>query len=301
MTDSLSLFGPTSSATTSTPASEPPNPQRKWPLAVLAGFLSLLFAGTGQLLNRQPRKATLLALPLYILDVLFFRTRLPFVIWAFAALVVFAITWRLFVVADAAYAAATSKPSERPVPIPWVTYSLLALALTVPVTVVNLTADLPVRAYKISAASMCPTLCIGERIFADPHVYRSSRPQRGDIVLIKHPSMSGLLVKRVIAVGGDTVEPGPDGSILVSGQPFVLPSPCGDTSTHAQRVHPDDYAAFRATVVPQGTYFVVGDNLANSFDSRIPEFPPVTLAMIRGKPLYIYWSSDLSRIGCTLR
>jgi len=46
---------------------------------------------------------------------------------------------------------------------------------------------------------------------------------------------------------------------------------------------------------------VVGDNLANSFDSRTPEFGPVRADMIRGKPLYLYWSPDLHRIGCTLR
>jgi type IV secretory pathway protease TraF len=52
---------------------------------------------------------------------------------------------------------------------------------------------------------------------------------------------------------------------------------------------------------PQGTFFVVGDNLANSFDSRIPEFGPVSADMIRGKPLFLYWSPNLRHIGCPLR
>jgi signal peptidase I len=233
--------------------------------------------------------------------VLFFKTRLPFAFWTFAFLLLFAIAWRLFVVADAVYAAATSKPPEPPIPIPRSTYSVLAVALTAPVIILNVKADLPFRAFKISAPSMCPTLCVGERIFADIHAYQSHPPQRGDLILIKHPSITGMLVKRVIAIAGDTVGPAPDGSILITGQPFVPPSPCGDLPAHPERVNPDEYAALHSTVVPQGTFFVVGDNLANSFDNRIPEFGPVSADMIRGKPLFLYWSPNLRRIGCPLR
>jgi signal peptidase I len=148
---------------------------------------------------------------------------------------------------------------------------------------------------------MCPTLCIGDRIVADMRAYRSTPPQRGDLILLQHPSSRALFVKRVIAMPGDTVAPGPNGSILVAGQPFVPPPPCANRSVHPQRINSDDYAAFRSTLVPQGTYFVVGDDLANSFDSRVPEFGQLTPEMVRGKPLYIYWSSDLRRIGCRLR
>jgi signal peptidase I len=287
------------------PPESSPKPQRKWPRALLAGFLSLLFAGTGQLLNRQPRKAFLLASPLYIFDVLFFKTRLPFTFWTFALLVVFALALRFLVVGDAAYAAATGKLPEPPVPMPALTYPALAVALTVPVILLNLKADLPVRAFKIPSASMCPTLCVGERIFADMHAYQSRAPRRGDLILLQNHSSRALFIKRVIALPGDAVVPGPDGSILVSGQAFIPPPPCANPSAHPPRVNPNDYADFQSTtapiVVPQGTYFVVGDNLANSYDSRIPEFGPVTADMIRGKPLYLYWSPDLHRIGCPLR
>jgi hypothetical protein len=52
--------------------------------------------------------------------------------------------------------------------------------------------------------------------------------------------------------------------------------------------------------VQEGTFFVVGDNLDQSFDSRVPEFGNVTLDMLRGKPLYFYWSPGRSRIACSL-
>ena len=112
---------------------------------------------------------------------------------------------------------------------------------------------------------------------------------------LKHPSSGALFIKRVIGVAGNTVGPGP--GIFVNGQQFRAPVPCG-AATPQTKYDPADYSAFQTTTVPEGTFFVVGDNLGNSFDSRIPEFGRVTSEMVRGKPLYLYWSSDKSRIGC---
>lgn len=274
-----------------------PKPPTTWPAALRAGFLSLLFPGTGQLLNRQPRKAVLLALPAYISTILLVKTRLPFAFWTIAPTVLLGLAWRFFVAAEAAYAAATRKPPESPVPMPWLTYGLLAVALAVPALIPY---DLPVRAFKTPSASMYPTICIGERIVADMHAYQFKSPQRGDLILLKYPTSNALFIKRVIGLPGDTIGPGADGGVVVGGRPFVPPQPCGGSSP-AQRPNPGDYPAFKSAVVPEGTFFVVGDNLGNSFDSRIPEFAPVTPDMLRGKPLYLYWSPIPQRIGCPLR
>jgi signal peptidase I len=154
-------------------------------------------------------------------------------------------------------------------------------------------------AFKISSRSMCPTLCLGERVVADMHAYNSKRPQRGDIILMKHSSSDALFVKRVIGIPGDTVVPGSDGTILVNGQPFNPPAPCAPIAQEKQESA--DYSAFQSAPVPEGSFFVVGDNLTNSFDSRISDFGPVTQDMLRGKLLYIYWSPVNSRIGCSFR
>src|SRR5207302_656354 len=76
-------------------------------------------------------------------------------------------------------------------------------------------------AFKVPSASMCPTICSGERIVADLGAYRSKSPERGDLVLLQHKSSPALFIKRVVGLPGDTVGPGPNGTILVNGKMLI--------------------------------------------------------------------------------
>jgi signal peptidase I len=107
------------------------------------------------------------------------------------------------------------------------------------------------------------------------------------------------MVKRVIGVAGDVVQPGPGGTVLVNGQAFHPPAPCGNRAWEKEEAS-GFISPFQTTKVPAGTLFVVGDNLENSFDSRIPDFGPVTPDMVRGRPLFFFWPPVRSRIGCSV-
>jgi len=277
-------------------------PPSRWKKATVATLLSLVFPGTGQLFNRQPRKGFALALITYLFDLLMVKTPILFIFPTMVATIVAVGIWKLFVGAEAGYAAAAAKKPESTVPVPLFTYPLLAVIFIAAVVIPGpdrLKSEAGFAAFKISSASMCPTICFGERIVADVRAYKSKPVQRGDLILIKHPSFAGLLVKRVIAIAGDKVSPGPSGAIVVNGQPFNPPAPCGKPTMETN--DSADYSMFHSTTVPAGSLFVVGDNLGNSFDSRIPEFGPATPGMVRGKPLFLYWSPSISRIGCSLR
>jgi signal peptidase I len=277
-------------------------PSSPWKKATLAGFLSLLIAGMGQLYDRRPRKALWLALPIPASLIVAAQTRVLFSFFSMVAFTAVLIAWRLFIASEAAYSVWTAKKAEAALRRPRLAYPVVAIVL--------LTATLypssdtfrrwtGFASFKVSSASMCPTICLGERIVADMNAYKSTPPQRGGLILLAYKSSPALFIKRVIGIPGDVVEPGPNRDILVNGKPLTLPEVCGNPVV--QKDDADEYPVFKRTRVQKGTFFVVGDNLGHSFDSRVPEFGSVVLDQIRGKPLYFYWSSGHSRIGCPIR
>lgn len=158
------------------------------------------------------------------------------------------------------------------------------------------------RAFKISSASMCPTICEGERIVADMDAFLKSPPQRGGVILLDFHSAHGpLFIKRVVGVAGDVVSER-NGTILVNGKslkehglPQVCGRPQGNLPTWGEEPR------FDTVSVPASSFFVIGDNSSNSYDSRIPGFGLATPDQIKGRPPHIYWSSEKSLIGCAVR
>jgi signal peptidase I len=149
---------------------------------------------------------------------------------------------------------------------------------------------------------MCPTICEGERIVADMDAFLRDAPQRGDVILLDFHSVRGpLFIKRVVGIAGDIVSER-DGTILVNGRPFkehALPQVCGKPKVES--LTRGEEPRFDPVSVPAASFFVIGDNSPNSYDTRIPGFGLATSDQIKGRPLHIYWSTDKSRIGCPIR
>ncbi len=130
--------------------------------------------------------------------------------------------------------------------------------------------------YVVLSVSMEPTLYEGEYVLALKAVYWFSDPQRGDVVVF-HPAQSfGKVpyIKRVIGLPGDTVE-ARDGRIWVNGtaldEPYVA-QPVAYTGRWS---------------VPEGTYFVLGDNRNNSSDSHA--WGVIAREQIIAKAVLRYW------------
>lgn len=150
------------------------------------------------------------------------------------------------------------------------------------------------RAFISRSASMCPAVCSDERVLAGMDAFHRRDPQRGEVILFERVEDPTKFIKRVIGVAGDTVARGPSNTILVNYKPDTLPSVCGEHNEYL------GLAAwgppFETIKVPEGSVFVIGDNLDNSYDSRF--FGVVSLDKVRGKALLIYYSPNESRIGC---
>ncbi len=142
-----------------------------------------------------------------------------------------------------------------------------------------------VAPYIVPSESMIPTMQISDRFLADRFTYRFLHsPKQGDIVIFDEPGGSRTFVKRVVAVGGQTVDVR-DGAVYVNGKRLSEPY------THGATTEPGDIEL--PYTVPQGSVWLMGDNRPNSTDSRW--FGAVPLSTVRGHAVALYW--PLARAG----
>lgn len=152
-----------------------------------------------------------------------------------------------------------------------------------------------VQAFRIPSGSMRNTLIEGDRLlvnklsygalvpFTDYRLPGFSYPKRGDIVVFKYPEDPKRdFIKRLIAVGGETVEI-KFGDIYINGR--LVDDPVIKNIYYYNRGIYGDVK--QKTVVPAGYYFVLGDNSGSSHDSRYWGFVPQD--DIIGKAELIYW------------
>ncbi|MGQ0520821.1 MAG: signal peptidase I [Actinomycetota bacterium] len=186
--------------------------------------------------------------------------------------------------------------TAREVPLLLVSAAVLAFLLK----------SLVAQAFYIPSGSMLPQLQINDRVIVSKIAYRLHAPRRGDIVVFDCPEQacsqhgdggsSGLrglarkvaegvgvvqpsteeFIKRVVALPGETVE-GREGGLQVGGRRLNEPYlPAGTVTS--------DFAPVK---VPDGHLFVMGDNRANSSDSRV--FGPIPESSVVGRTIARVW------------
>jgi signal peptidase I len=134
------------------------------------------------------------------------------------------------------------------------------------------------------------TIQRGDHIVADAWYYDSRSPSRPDVIIFKNRGT--FFVKRVIGVGGDTIAGGKR-EVTVNGR--VIDEPYaqygGSSAVDWKSLGADWMDSFGPVKVPDGKYFVLGDNRDVSVDSRSPEVGFIDRSSIVGKALYVF-SSD---------
>jgi signal peptidase I len=157
----------------------------------------------------------------------------------------------------------------------WDIASTILLALLITLAVNTFVA----RAWIVDGPSMQPNLYYGERVMIEKITYRLFHgPRRGDIVVVDMPDSPEPLIKRVVALAGETIEIR-GGQVYIDGEPIEEPWV--------------EYAAtqdFPPTTVPPLHIFIIGDNRPNSHDSR--SFGPVHVDQVEGRALFIYWPPE---------
>ena len=183
--------------------------------------------------------------------------------------------------------------SQRPVKPLWREYGE---ALFVALILALVIRTFVVQAFKIPSESMVKTLLVGDHLlaskfsygikipFTHTYIYKGEDPVKGDIIIFEYPNDPSVdYIKRIIGTPGDTIEVR-NKQLYRNGEPvkesFIR-------FTEPDRIQPvrDNFGPI---TVPEGKYFVMGDNRDNSMDSRFWGF--VDRSAIRAKAWRIYWS-----------
>jgi signal peptidase I len=147
----------------------------------------------------------------------------------------------------------------------------LVLALVAVVLAVVVVRAEAIEAVTIGSESMAPTLRHGGTALLEKISLRVRAPRRGEVVGFRSPEDGRLTIKRVVALAGDTVEIR-DAVLYVDDR--VVVEPQVDQAA-------DDGTYFGPVTVPPGAVFLLGDNRADSIDSR--SYGAVPVADLRGR------------------
>lgn len=148
--------------------------------------------------------------------------------------------------------------------------------------------------HKVSGSSMFPNFHDKDYIITNKLGLRLGEPQRGEVVILTNPrNKDQVFIKRVIGLPGETVRL-EEGHVFVNGNPLSEPYLPTGVVTGGESFLNDG----SEITVPQGSYFVLGDNRGASSDSR--EFGPVNADLLIGQAWIRYWPLNkfgLIRIG----
>ena len=131
------------------------------------------------------------------------------------------------------------------------------------------------RIFVVSGPSMNPTLSNGDRLFVSDFLYT---PKNSDIICFYNEYKDEVLIKRVIATEGQTVNIGNDLCVYVDNQKLDEPYIAGANTL--KRTFDLPYT------VKEGELFVLGDNRMDSLDSRYLEIGPVDTDNVLGKLIF---------------
>ena len=159
-----------------------------------------------------------------------------------------------------------------------------------------------VQAFWVPSGSMLPTIQIGDHIFVNKLAYAVHlpligyelfsvrEPARGEVVVFVSPvDHSTDLIKRIVAVAGDSVEIR-NKQLYINGQLVTDPHAYFEDRQISPNGPRDNYGPM---TVPEGKFFVLGDNRDKSYDSRFWGFADTK--DVKGRATFVYWSWDKER------
>ncbi len=136
-----------------------------------------------------------------------------------------------------------------------VRFTIIVLAIVIPIRVFI------AQPFIVNGESMAPTFANGDYLIVDEISYRTSEPERGDVVVFKFPTNTKrFLIKRIIALPGEEV--------AINGSKITVTQTDGSLVELDEQYLNGEFSSYGTWKLDEEEYFVLGDNRQASSDSR---------------------------------
>jgi signal peptidase I len=293
----------------STPKTKPRNP-------FIAFLLSIFTPGLGQIYNGQSKKAILFFSLLLINPLVFGLMRGTTFFYGLIAVLIIEISLRIFIIVDAIKYARRQKeyiPKNYNI---WYKHLLIACAMIVVLNIYDTNSILGTQTFTISSTANEPTLQVSDWVVGDMKIYENKQPGYGDIIIYE---MNGLFYPgRIVGLPNDELEidnnivsiNGKQSKVIFIQETFSGPTPVLEFEEKLPNGHKHHIYKFKRPLdstkttiknilVPEGYYYILGDNRNNALDSRYIGFIPKE--NIAGQLIFSYWGKTKDRINIDFR
>lgn len=287
------------------------------PRKPVAALLLSLFPGLGQIYNGQLTKGLIFLSIDLLFPVLFGLTGVLLNMSGLMMMLVVAIAFVIYRMADGFIVARRLKDYELKVFNKWYIYLLFAFTIIGIRIFLDAPASTRIQTFKIPTPSMVPTLQPGDRVVAYLDAYRETKIEYGDIVVFNSPK-GGMWTFRVIGLPLDSIEI-IDGNVYVNGQLNEIKKGQEYLSDKQEVIEFEeelkskkkiktlrfkdnsfpDARTMLKRLVPENEYFLMGDSRDNALDSRF--IGTIKKEDILGRIIYSYWGNSSDRINIDLR
>lgn len=155
---------------------------------------------------------------------------------------------------------------------------LLALVIVLPIRM------FVAQPFLVKGRSMDPTFHQTDYLIVDQLSYHLREPKRGEVIIFRFPkNPKEHFVKRVIGLPGDTLQ-------IINGEVTIITKDKETFKLDEPYIKNKSYETLEDILVPEGNLFVMGDNRAESYDSRMWRFLPINMAT--GRALFRLYPFD---------
>jgi signal peptidase I len=184
-------------------------------------------------------------------------------------------------------------PASRSKRARWITRALVTFVIVIGVLGTAFTVGVysgRIRSFFISTGSMAPALAAGDRVCMEGITHKVLPLRRGEVIAFKTDSIpdrgGAVWTFRVVGLPGDRLQLR-EGTLYVNDAPAPMTNRKGVIAYSSRPVHTHLRPEHEPLAVPEGAYFVLGDNSERSFDSRFWGFLP--RQDVLGRIWFCYW------------